>query len=115
MLATTWLLSLGAKDRCCWCDPDTPKDAEAVTGSDGDDYTLVFSDEFNNATRSFANGKDPKWTALEVGDTSNLGSAFYLPEQATVLADEEWSGAELLEAIQDGAAADANAVHMSCR
>jgi len=96
-----WLLSLGAKDGCCWCDPDTPKDAEAVTGSDGDDYTLVFSDEFNDPSRSFANGEDPKWTALEVGDTSNLGSAFYLPEQATVLADQNASGVVALRILTE--------------
>jgi len=56
---------------------------------------LVFSDEFNEVGRRFENGEDAKWTALEVGDTSNNGAAFYLPEQATVVKDEEFSATSL--------------------
>jgi len=55
-------------------------------------YSLVFSDEFNVPGRNFANGHDSKWTALNIGDTSNKGSAFYLPEQATIAVDTNVSG-----------------------
>jgi len=74
---------------CCWCDPETPKAAKTTVGSDKQTYTLVFSDEFENKDRNFANGKDTKWTALDIGDTSNKGTAFYLPEQASVMHDKE--------------------------
>lgn len=77
-------------DQCCWCDPDTPSDAQTTVGSDKLTYKLVFSDEFDQTDRNFANGNDAKWTALNVGDTSNKGTAFYLPEQATVQTDADY-------------------------
>ena len=84
-----WLLfaASSAASKCCWCDADTPKAAQSIESSDGVEHELVFSDEFNAKGRDFANGRDTKWTALEVGDTSNKGTAFYLPGQATVQTD----------------------------
>ena len=81
------LLASSAASKCCWCDADTPKVAQSIQSSDGVEHELVFSDEFNAKGRDFANGRDAKWTALEVGDTSNKGTAFYLPGQATVQTD----------------------------
>nr|BEK99910.1 1,6-beta-transglycosylase [Pleurochrysis haptonemofera] len=78
-------------DKCCWCDPDTPPSAMTAIGSDSQVYQLVFSDEFNDPNRDFANGKDKKWTALDVGDTSNHGAAFFRPEQAVVMKDHNFS------------------------
>jgi hypothetical protein len=52
-----------------------------------------YADEFNVPGRNFANGHDTKWTALNIGDTSNKGTAFYLPEQASVAVDTNVSGA----------------------
>ena len=75
---------------CCWCDGDTPDSASTTVGADGDKYSLIFSDEFNQKDREFANGRDSKWTALEIGDTSNKGTAFYLPEQATIAVDDAY-------------------------
>jgi callose synthase len=63
-----------------------------VKGSDAQLHQLVFSDEFNSLGRLFANGQDLKWTALNVGDTSNKGAAFYLPEQAAIAIDANVSG-----------------------
>ena len=80
--------SIGASAAdCCWCDKATPAKAEVTFGTDKAPYELVFSDEFDEGGRDFANGKDSKWTALNIGDTSNLGAAFYLPQQATVVND----------------------------
>jgi hypothetical protein len=76
-----------APEECCWCDDATPKSAQTIVGSDSQTYKLVFSDEFETE-RDFANGKDAKWTALDIGDTSNKGAAFYLSEQASVQLDE---------------------------
>ena len=52
-------------------DPDTPKEAhatEAYTHGDDREYELVFSDEFEVAGRSLADGDDPRWTALNKND-----------------------------------------------
>ena len=76
-----------ATSKCCWCDDATPEAATTITGSDDKKYELIFSDEFNTPGREFGNGKDAKWTALEIGDTSNKGAAFYLPSQATIATD----------------------------
>tara|TARA_B100000787_G_C16082539_1_gene245142 strand:+ start:271 stop:639 length:369 start_codon:yes stop_codon:yes gene_type:complete len=80
-----WLVTVGvgivSGYDCCWCDADTPAEKHQIT-FDKKQMQLVFSDEFNNEKRAFGNGKDAKWTALDVGDTSNQGTAFYLPEQA---------------------------------
>ena len=67
-----WLLfaASSAASKCCWCDADTPKAAQSIQSSDGIEHELVFSDEFNAKGRDFSNGRDAKWTALEVGDTS---------------------------------------------
>ncbi|KAG0141546.1 hypothetical protein CROQUDRAFT_685224 [Cronartium quercuum f. sp. fusiforme G11] len=40
-------------------DPDTPKNARTRRGFDGDEYELVFSDEFNLDGRTFWPGDDP--------------------------------------------------------
>jgi len=83
----------GFPETCCWCDEATPEEVQTITGpTDGAAYHLVFSDEFNTPGRTFANGDDAKWTALEVGDTANQGVAFYLPDQATVEIDSEATG-----------------------
>jgi len=73
----------------------TPTDQETITGTDAKKYSLIFSDEFNVKGRDFANGKDTKWTALDIGDTSNKGAAFYLPEQASIEVDKGVDGPEV--------------------
>lgn len=90
----------GAAD-CCWCDKSTPASAEVITGSDSKAYHLVFSDEFNEGGREFSNGKDSKWTALEIGDTSNLGAAFYLPSQAEVVDDPVYTDVSALRILTE--------------
>jgi callose synthase len=89
MLALMVAPMLGAADgTCCWCDPKTPASASTIRGpTDNNEYKLIFSDEFNDPGRQFGNGNDAKWTALEVGDTSNQGAAFYLPGQASITDD----------------------------
>ena len=84
--------SAAAASACCWCDDETPKDAASIVGSNGKTYDLIFSDEFNTKGRTFANGEDSKWTALKIGDTSNKGTAFYLPEQAKIDVDTNVTG-----------------------
>ena len=90
MLALSSVSAAAAAETCCWCDSDTPESAQSIVGADSKTYSLVFSDEFNQVGRKFGNGEDSKWTALDIGDTSNLGAAFYLSEQATVVEDKEF-------------------------
>jgi hypothetical protein len=55
-------------------DPDTPKEAMSRTSADGSKQILVFSDEFNTAGRSFYEGDDPFFTAVDIwyGATQDL-------------------------------------------
>lgn len=47
-------------------DADTPKSVLTRTGSDGNHYDLVFSDEFNTDGRTFYPGDDPYWEAADL-------------------------------------------------
>jgi len=52
-----------------WIDIDTPKDKRTTTSFiDGTEYELIMSDEFNVPHRTFADGDDPMWTALDKSD-----------------------------------------------
>ncbi|KAI7955156.1 hypothetical protein MJO28_005556 [Puccinia striiformis f. sp. tritici] len=46
-------------------DPDTPRAARHRVGADGEEYELVFSDEFNVDGRTFWKGDDPFWEAAD--------------------------------------------------
>ncbi|KNZ52052.1 uncharacterized protein VP01_370g1 [Puccinia sorghi] len=46
-------------------DPDTPREAKSRVGADGEEYELVFSDEFNVDGRTFWKGDDPFWEAAD--------------------------------------------------
>ncbi|CAH0477376.1 unnamed protein product [Peronospora belbahrii] len=78
-----------------WIDPDTelkfytasvPKGAYNFGGnaSFNHEYTLIFSDEFNNSKRTFEAGFDAKWTAVNVRDTSNMGQHYFLPQAVQI-------------------------------
>lgn len=43
-------------------------------------YDLVFSDEFNVPGRTFQDGADPRWTALDKNDYTNDALHYYSPE-----------------------------------
>jgi len=96
MLAIPALTATATDPASCWVDSDTPDHAKTTKSPDGKTFELVFSDEFNQAGRKFANGEDKKWTALEIGDTSNKGTAFYLPEQATISTDAKFPAVSAL-------------------
>ena len=99
-----------------WIDPDTPESARTtlslvldenkhslhytVPGTNttlpltyvdksrkGKIFQLVMSDEFNIPGRSFDDGKDPKWTALDKNDYTNDALHYYSP--ANVHTNEE--------------------------
>ncbi|TIB38904.1 hypothetical protein E3P86_01376 [Wallemia ichthyophaga] len=64
-------------------DPDTPASAHHRVGYDGQEYELVFSDEFNEDGRTFYPGEDPYWEAadLHYWGTNNL--EWYSPRQVS--------------------------------
>lgn len=45
---------------------DTPQEAYRKEGANGEDFRLVFSDEFNTEGRSFWPGDDPYWEGVEL-------------------------------------------------
>lgn len=47
-------------------DPATPKEVYTRSGFDGQEYELVFSDEFDTPGRSFYPGDDPFWEAVDL-------------------------------------------------
>ncbi|KAF2451054.1 glycoside hydrolase family 16 protein [Karstenula rhodostoma CBS 690.94] len=68
-------------------DPDTPAHAMRKTGELGDEYELVFSDEFNDPNRTFYEGDDPYFFAPDIwyGATGDL--QWYDPDAVTT-----WDG-----------------------
>lgn len=63
-----------------WIDPDSPTAAHTTTALMADDrrrYRLVFSDEFERDGRTFADGADPRWTALHKNDLTNNPLHYY--------------------------------------
>lgn len=64
-------------------DTDTPDSAKTRTGFDGQQYDLVFSDEFNVAGRTFYPGDDPFWEAVDLWYGSTEDQEYYDPSQVT--------------------------------
>jgi beta-glucanase (GH16 family) len=65
-----WVLALCSHASGGWIDPDTPKDALSTQSlTSGTEYNLVMSDEFNRDGRTFRDGDDPVWTAIDRPDT----------------------------------------------
>ena len=62
-------------------DRDTPEDAKTRTGFDGEQYELVFSDEFNVDGRTFYPGDDPFWEAADLWYGSTADLEWYDPKQ----------------------------------
>ncbi|KAK9710769.1 beta-glucan synthesis-associated protein [Basidiobolus ranarum] len=61
-----------------WIDPDTPKQFTTKIAG-GQNFTLVFSDEFEKAGRTFAEGNDPKWTAVDLWYWATGDMEWYSP------------------------------------
>lgn len=68
-------------------DPDTPKSAKKMKGEFGDDYVLVFSDEFNTPNRTFYEGDDPYFFAADFWYGATKDLEWYDPDAVTT-----WDG-----------------------
>lgn len=64
-------------------DPDTPRDAQHHKSKDGDSWDLVFSDEFNKEGRTFYEGDDQFWTAMDFWYSSTMDLEWYSPDAVT--------------------------------
>ncbi len=63
---------------CGWIDPDTPLSSrETESYFDGRPYHLVYSDEFEEDGRTFKDGEDPRWTAMNKDDYTNFALHYY--------------------------------------
>lgn len=64
-------------------DPDTPKSAMKKKDHHGNTWDLVFSDEFSKSGRTFFDGDDPYWEAMDIwyGVTQDL--EWYDPDAVT--------------------------------
>ncbi len=61
-----------------WIDPDTSSYVYKTNSLiSGEQFDLVFSDEFNVDNRYFHDGYDPKWTAIHKNDYTNFALQFY--------------------------------------
>jgi len=84
MLLLLLLLLFLPTANASWVDPDTPLEAATTTAigtMDDTVYRLVFSDEFNVAHRTFEDGADPRWTALNKNDETNNPLHYYSHDQ----------------------------------
>lgn len=67
-----------------WVDRDTPLSGLSTHSyTDGELLRLVFSDEFNEAGRSFRDGDDPRWTSMHKDDYTNFALQFYHQDLAS--------------------------------
>eukprot|EP00934_Nitzschia_sp_Nitz4_P002952 Nitzschia sp. Nitz4//scaffold199_size41809//30024//32054//NITZ4_007456-RA/size41809-augustus-gene-0.46-mRNA-1//-1//CDS//3329540579//2942//frame0 len=66
--------------------PPSPAPSAYPTSTPGT-YELVFSDEFNIPGRTFADGTDPRWTALEKNDYTNDALHYYAVSNAVTNED----------------------------
>ena len=63
-------------------EPEEHKRVGARTGFDGEQYELVFSDEFNLDGRSFYPGDDPYWEAVDLWYGATQDLEWYDPQAA---------------------------------
>ncbi|KAF2004615.1 glycoside hydrolase family 16 protein [Amniculicola lignicola CBS 123094] len=68
-------------------DRDTPESAKTKIGEFGDEYVLVFSDEFNDNNRTFYEGDDPYWYAPDIWYGATQDLEWYDPDAVTT-----WDG-----------------------
>lgn len=63
-------------------DPDTPNSAMTRTSYEGKTQKLVFSDEFNTPGRTFYDGDDPFWQAVDIWYGATQDLEWYDPDAA---------------------------------
>jgi beta-glucanase (GH16 family) len=71
-----WCLYVGVHGFEGWIDPDTPDDKRVIQSyaDPKSKYRIVMSDEFETEGRTFEDGADPMWTALDKSDDDQTSS-----------------------------------------
>lgn len=64
-------------------DPDTPESVKTRTSHNGKKQKLVFSDEFNTDGRTFYDGDDPYWQAVDIWYGATQDLEWYDPDAVT--------------------------------
>lgn len=64
-------------------DPDTPDEGKTWKAADGSSWPLVFSDEFNAEGRTFYEGDDQFWTAVDIHYAATHDLEWYTPDAVT--------------------------------
>ncbi|KAA8564938.1 hypothetical protein EYC84_010708 [Monilinia fructicola] len=64
-------------------DPDTPDSAKSKTAQDGTKLKLMFSDEFNHDGRTFYDGDDPFFQAVDIWYGATQDLEWYDPDAVT--------------------------------
>ncbi|KAJ5569552.1 uncharacterized protein N7459_008982 [Penicillium hispanicum] len=64
-------------------DPDTPAEAMTKKNADGKEWKLVFSDEFNMPGRTFYDGDDPFFEAVDLWYGVTMDKEWYDPDAVT--------------------------------
>lgn len=92
-LAALLLSSSSSRVHGGWIDEDTPPHLRSTTSLvDGSVYDLVMSDEFNVPGRTFADGHDPTWTALDKSDddySASGGGSLHFYNSTTVATTDD--------------------------
>lgn len=60
-----------------WVDPSTPDNVRTLRGMHGRSLSLVFSDEFLEEGRTFADGHDTRWTSEDRPGIANAALQYY--------------------------------------
>ncbi len=88
IFALFFLFTLPTTTHAGWIDEDTPLHLRTTSSLvDGSTYHLVMSDEFNVPHRSFADGHDPTWTAIDKSDddySASGGGSLHFYNSSTV-------------------------------
>ncbi len=64
-------------------DPDTPSSAMSKEAQDGTNLKLAFSDEFSKPDRTFYDGDDPYWQAVDIWYGATQDMEWYDPDAAS--------------------------------
>lgn len=88
MIAFITYFTLAVCANTAWIDPDTPIERTVVHSyhNPKEEYSLVFSDEFEVENRKFGDGEDQRWTALSKNDYTNNALNYYDASAVTTTA-----------------------------
>ncbi|PVH16423.1 uncharacterized protein CXQ87_004714 [Candidozyma duobushaemuli] len=80
---TPYTYPLSSAIRTSLIDPDTPEDEHTRVSSNGDEWVLTFSDEFNAEGRTFYDGDDQFFQAVDIHYQATQDLEWYDPDAAT--------------------------------